>query len=62
MARGGHAAAARSCPGPARRATADKRGPLVSDFRIKIYPEGNYFKLNSWGLRKILEKIMEVGN
>jgi hypothetical protein len=27
--------------GLARRATADKRGPLVSDFRIKIYLEGN---------------------
>jgi hypothetical protein len=27
--------------GPARRTTADKRGPFVSDFRIKIYPEEN---------------------
>jgi hypothetical protein len=27
--------------GPARRATADKRGPLVSYFSIKIYPERN---------------------
>jgi hypothetical protein len=24
-----------------RRATADKRDPLVSDFRVKNYPEGN---------------------
>jgi hypothetical protein len=36
-ARGGQAAAARYRAGPARRATADKRGPLVSDFRIKKF-------------------------
>jgi hypothetical protein len=41
VTRGSHAAVARYHAGPARRATADKRGPLVSDFRIKIYPEGN---------------------
>jgi hypothetical protein len=40
-ARGGHAAAARCCTGPARHATTDRSGPLVSDFRIKIHPEGN---------------------
>jgi hypothetical protein len=61
-ARGGHAATARCRAGPVRRATADKRDPLVSDFRTKNYPEGNYLKTNSWGLRKILEKFMEVGN
>jgi hypothetical protein len=32
VARGGHAAAARCHAGPVRRATADKRDPLVSDF------------------------------
>jgi hypothetical protein len=31
-AHGGHAAAGHCRTGPARRATADKRGPLVSDF------------------------------
>jgi hypothetical protein len=36
--RGGHEGAARFRAGPVRRVTAD---PLVSDFRIKIYPEGN---------------------
>jgi hypothetical protein len=41
VAHGGHAAAALCRVGPAWRATTDKRGPLVSDFRIKIYPEGN---------------------
>jgi hypothetical protein len=35
------AARARCCAGPVQRATADKRGPLLSDFRIKNYPEGN---------------------
>jgi hypothetical protein len=40
-ARGGHVAAVRCRAIPAKRATADKRGPLVSDFRIKNYPEGN---------------------
>jgi hypothetical protein len=40
-ARGGHAAMARCHVGPARRAAADRSGPLVSDFRIKIHPEGN---------------------
>jgi hypothetical protein len=39
--RGGHAVAARCRACPVRRATADKRDPLVSDFQIKIYPEGN---------------------
>jgi hypothetical protein len=35
-ASGGHAAAARCRAGPVRRVMADKRDPLVSDFRIKI--------------------------
>jgi hypothetical protein len=38
---GGHVAAARCRAGPARRATADKRGPLSVIFELKIYPEGN---------------------
>jgi hypothetical protein len=41
VACGGHVAAVCCRAGPAWRATADKRGPLVSDFRIKIYPERN---------------------
>jgi hypothetical protein len=41
LSRGGHAATARCHVGPARRAAADRSGPLVSDFRIKIHPEGN---------------------
>jgi hypothetical protein len=45
-----------------RRAASDRWGPLVSDFRIKNHPKGNWLKLNGWGLRKILEKFMEVGN
>jgi hypothetical protein len=60
--RGGHAAAPRCRAGPVRHATADKRDSLVSDFQIKIYPEGNYLKSNSWELRQILGKFMEVGN
>jgi hypothetical protein len=38
-ARGSHAATARCRTGPARRAASDRWGPLVSDFRIKNYPE-----------------------
>jgi hypothetical protein len=38
-ARDGHTAAARCRVGPARRAKANKRGPLVSDFRIKNLPQ-----------------------
>jgi hypothetical protein len=38
---GGHAATARCHMGPARRAATDRSGPLISDFRIKIHPEGN---------------------
>jgi hypothetical protein len=41
VARGGHAAAARCHVGLARRATADKRGPLSAIFELKIYPKGN---------------------
>jgi hypothetical protein len=40
-ARGGHAATVRCRVGPARRTASDRWGPLVSDFRIKIHPEGN---------------------
>jgi hypothetical protein len=45
-----------------RRVTADKWGPLSAIFELKNYPKENQLKLNSWGLRKILEKLMEVGN
>jgi hypothetical protein len=45
-----------------RRATADKWGPLSTISELKNYPEENLLKLNSWGLRKILEKFMDVGN
>jgi hypothetical protein len=40
-AHGGHAAVALCRAGPVRPAMADKWGPLISDFQIKIYPEEN---------------------
>jgi hypothetical protein len=40
-ARGSHTAVVHCRVGPAWRAATDRSGPVVSDFRIKIHPEGN---------------------
>jgi hypothetical protein len=44
----------------ARRLTGGARSSVISE--LKFTPKENYPKINIWGLKKILEKFMEVGN